>query len=351
MPARAASLRTNYRSIGTDINPGSIVAKLMGAPRLSDLQGVLKSENTLNLTVESAVALMRKCIELKSVNDTKFRGRIPREIVSIVSEAVVDHLDEMDSGSIVTLVVGASDCNKSADEYLLYRIARSLVPRISFFSTRELIGIVVAFCKRDLVDLELFEAVSTHLAIVNPGAPLPELIEMLRSFSRVSFKPQNIVDLIISRVSTERILGKDAISLLVAITELDVEDPILLDTLWAKVEKHKLILSHDDEYGLIFAFLRSKGSATVVSRIVDRASRENRINKRIQLLKDSISAGIVLCDIHFPIVPERDTKKHISQAVSSGLHLEVINALNSMGYQPVLEIPAGSFVLDTVIVQ
>ena len=239
MPARAASLRTYYRSIGTDINPGSILPKLMGAPRLSDLQGVLKSVNTLNLTVESAVALMRKCIELKSVNDAKFRGRIPREIVSIVSEAVVDHLDEMDSGSIVTLVVGASDCNKSADEYLLYRIARSLVPRISFFSTRELIGIVVAFCKRDLVDLELFEAVSTHLAIVNPGAPLPELIDMLRSFSRVSFKPQNILDLILKRVSTERILGKDAISLLLAITELDVEDPILFDTLWAKVEKHK----------------------------------------------------------------------------------------------------------------
>lgn len=325
--------------------------KLIEASTLSEFQSLLVSAYKMRVSSAAAVDLMKRCIELKNVNDVKYRGRIPTEIVRIVSDATVDCLDQLNEDSILTLVVGASDCNKSVDEYLLYRIARSVLPRIESFSIDQLITIATAYCKRDLMDLELLDAITGHLASISPDPPIGKLIHLLRAVSQVRLKPEALIQVIITRSRKERLLGKDAISLIIAMAELDIEEPRLSSFLWSLVEKHKLIFSHDDEYGLTFAYMRMKGSPTVITRIAERACRENRINKRIQLLRDCTTAGIVAVDTTLPQTRSGNKKEGSApqNSMSSGLHLEVNNVLESMGHFPVLEVPAGSFILDTVL--
>lgn len=326
------------------------IKRLIAASNLPEFEGLLADLAKTKLNVQSALGLMRRCIELKRVGDAKYRGRIPYKLVRMISDVTVEHLEEMNQDDIVTLVIGASDSNKSMDEYLLYRIARCIIPRIALFSVDQLITVGSAFCKRELVDLELLESITSHLSIISPDPSLGKLIHLLRSLSQVRLKPSDLVGRIFDRATKERLLGKDAISLLIAMAELDIEAPELSNNLWLIVEKHKLIFSHDDEYGLVFAYMRMNGSREVINRIVERASRENRISKRIKLLSDCASVGIVPAGSPLPgFRRDAKSKDQIHPSVSSGLHLEVTNVLEAMGYSPVLEVPAGSFILDTVL--
>jgi hypothetical protein len=213
-----------------------------------------------------------------------------------------------------------------------------------------------------LEDEELLDGIADNISSSESSAS--QKVSVLRALSALRIRHERLISETISCVaSLHKIHEKDAISLLISLAELDVDAPELTVRLWDGVDNHKLSISHDDEYGLLFAALWLPTKVGVIDRIVAHARSQNRIRKRIQLLVDGIHYGLVHRKIVSGVHPSEAPKIRRSQtrksgkliydandgSVSSGLHMEVANVLSSMKLVHELEVPASSFIIDTVV--
>ena len=318
----------------------------------STMSGLLQAVVSLKPSPQEAVSIMDHCIKLKTSNDAKFRGRIPIEVVRVVSQAVEDSLESLSPTDITTLVVGVGDNSKSMDEYLMYLMARTLTHRINEVDTDQLVRMVETYCRRDLCDEDLLNAIVSRLISPALHPSLPQLISILRCLSLVKFRHDELIGLITTLArKAPKLLGKDAISLLIAMAELDIHHPTLTTALWAKVAEHKLILSHDDEFGLLFAFLTLPHRWPSLPAVVDRIVKDDRIRNRMNLLSDCIASGVVPPGFAEGVTlpPKLPTRSKRGHPVSSGLHREVANSLEGIGLDPKHEVPTSSFIIDILV--
>jgi hypothetical protein len=320
---------------------------------------------THQLNPKACVDLMQKAIELKNVNDPKIRGRISRDVVRLISDAVLPGLSELSASDLMTLVRGVSDNAKCLDEFLMFKIARESMKRLEEFAVTDLVEMAKAYCTRELDDDELLEAISKRIT-ADPGVTFPQLVGVLRSLSKVILRDEALIYKTIQSMPIAKSLWeKDAISLLIALAELDVKQSETFEILWEKFDLRKQSISHDDEYNIIFSHCWFPNRSTSsLQRIISRASKQNRIKKRLQLLSDCMHYNLIPGG-HFEDIPQPSKpaiwprgKARINWdrtmvdeigSVSSGLHLEVASVLQTMGYETFLEVPASSFIIDTVV--
>lgn len=292
---------------------------------------------------------MRHCIELKGTDDPKFRGRIPRDIVHTIVMGIEPHVESLGSHDIVTLVTGLGGNNDSVDEYLMFLIAKR-VPSISASLGADCaLSVLEVYCQRGICDQDLLSHLADRLLDQSSGASIKQLIAALRALSLVRFRHQSLVSRIVEGHDLDRIHSKEAIVLLGALSDLDVSDPEVISKIWPRVWKHKLILSHQEEFGILSAFFMTPHRCDIVSRIVAKIGSEKRMQRRICLLRDCVAAGIIQQGaIDLPLQSSKSHKMP-GMNMSSGLHLEVVKTLESIGIMSKLEVPSSSFILDIVI--
>ena len=338
--------------------------KLLQSTTLTDFNGSISAVTGL-LDPKTSVEVMRKAIDLKALNDPRARGHISREAVRLVSDSVVGNLPALSASDLMVLIRGVSDNAKCLDEFLMFKIAREARTRIEEFSIPDIVEMAKAYCTRELDDEELLTAISARM-ISDPTVQFHQLVSVLRSLSKINLRDEQLIRKTIQSLPVSKSLWeKDAISLLIALVDLDYKDATILDILWEKFEDRKQSISHDDEYNILFCHIWfSSQKECSLQKIVSRASKQNRIKKRLQLLLDCMHYGLVekadfLDNLPNPSPPARRPrgtkgKKWSSSSddialVSSGLHLEVSSVLESMGYETFLEVPASSFIIDTVV--
>lgn len=297
----------------------------------------------------TSLQLLRHCIELKGTDDPKFRGRIPREIVHTIVRGIEPHVERLGADDIVTLVTGLSGNNDSVDEYLMFLIAKR-VPSISASLGADCaLWVLEVYCGKGICDQDSLSHLAQRLLDQSSGASIKHLIAALRALSLVRFRHQSLLSRIVEGDDLDRIHSKDAVVLLGALSELDVSDPEVISKLWHRVWKHKLIFSHQEEFGILSAFLMTPHRCDIVNRTLAKISSEKRMQRRLGLLRDCVAAGIIQQDaVDLPFQRSK-SRKNPGMNMSSGLHLEVVNTLESMGIISKLEVPSSSFILDIVI--
>jgi hypothetical protein len=318
------------------------------ARTLSSLLGLLPSLREDLKTCHDGVELMKKCISLKTFDDPKHRGRIPRELVKLVSELVEPDISSLSGRDLEVLVLGLGDNNQWMDEYLLFRIARIIPSKISGFTSHQLITVLGVYCKRDLCDEQLFESILSAI-LQDASLTLTESIKCLRYLSMVRVRSEELFDRIVGSPGLEKLSSKDAIGLLSATCELDFHSPILCASLWAKASEHKLILSHEEEFGLLFSVIYAPFRANIIKRVLERVMQENRLQRRIKLVRDCLHFAIMPAGTLQPSQLDVQEKPRRGGAISSGLHLEVLDTLQSMGFKANSEIQCSSFMIDIVV--
>ena len=352
------STRISFRLFSTASD--THLTRWMSAASLSVLQEDLRVAGIERISHNEAIELMQHTLSLKRKNDPKFRGKIPIEVTRLVSSSVVDHVQSLSPSDLTTLVVGIGDSDKCVDEFLMYRIARTSEKRLHEFAVSDLVRMAGVYSKRDLEDEKLLIGIADILC--ESVSPMSQKVSLMRSLSALRIHHEGLIRATIESIEgLSRIHEKDAISLLISFAELDTHCPELTGRLWEAVDKHKLNISHDDEYGLVFAAMWLPTNSEVVDRIVKHAKSENRIRKRIQLFADAIQVGMIQRSPVEGVTPSSRpnqvrskprnsyTRNDNDGSISSGLHYEVANVLKSMKLNPQLEVPVSSFIIDTVI--
>jgi hypothetical protein len=352
-------LRSSFRGVPRNLAACSFRAfcvstKLSGVESLSSL-----NEYALSLApttdISTALALASKALALKKRADSKLRGRIPCSIIDRVSASALPHLSGLSTGDLTILVSCVGDNEKSMDDFLMYKLARTIAPRLTEFTSKQLSEIAFVFAKQDLDDEELLRGIGRQVA-GDPEGRISILTSVFKSLSRMRIREEPLISRLQEVVKdTPRIWEKDAISLLIGFSELDIHDPELVGRLWSIVSESNQPISQDDEYFLLASYLWCPVSTPLIQKMINRAKSENRIKKRIQLLSDCIAYGLVPYHQIRGLPPKsglRSPKRAKENwSVSSGLHLEVANALESIGVKAALEAPASSFIIDAVVSQ
>ena len=344
----------------------SFVFEALSKSSLSELYDAVGSFEG-ELDPHTGVQLMQKALALKAANDPRVRGRISREFVNRISTAVLAKLESLSADDLTTLVLGVCDNTKCLDEFLMYKIAREVVRRITEFSTKQLVDIARSYCKQELEDEELLLAISNRIVSAAKTVTVSQLISVLRAFSLIHLREESLISKTIDSVlSSKKLWEKDAITLLTSMADLDIYHEELLNRLWQIFLNRKQQLSHDEEYNLVFVYIlfSPAGCCESVQSIVGRATAQHRIRKRLQLLSDCIHHGMVPDGQEIKHLPSpsrislrprmKKTSSHFFESespwsVSSGLHLEVASSLQSMGLSVSLEVPASCFTIDTVL--
>jgi hypothetical protein len=343
----------------------SVFSKIESAENMTILNGLLKSLPS-TLAPEDAVKLVRTAIKLKSVNDPRARGQISKAVIRLLGNSAIQHLTSLCPNDLLVLIRGVTDNQKCLDEFILFKIAREICSRSGEFGTHQLVEVARLYCARELDDEELLSIIAGRVTS-DERATLTQLIALLRSLSRVGIRDDGLIERILAEVSSSRnIWEKDAISLLISFADLDVYVPEVLPILWHRFRTRKQAISFDDEYKIIFASIYfSTARSSDVRAIIKRANKQNRIKKRLQLLSDCKNYGIVEMEepgslplASPPAAYPKGSGRNITGDcegeettgfVSSGLHLEVASVLRLMKYEVFLEIPASSFIIDTLV--
>ena len=333
---------------------------------LSELSRYLKLRQP-EMSVPDALHLVHTALRLKTSSDKSLRGRVPREVVRSLARVLLSELDSMSAEDLVSLILVAGDNQKSLDEFLLYRVARVCAPKLEMFSTKQLVQIAAVFSKQDLGDEELLRGIGKRVASDDKSA-LSDLVKTLRSLSKLGIREDALTTRVLDTARrTRKIWEKDAVTLLIAMAELDVQEHDVCNLLWNTISTAKQPISHDDEYFLLFAYLWNPFPSPIIQKIIDRATKDNRIRKRLQLVSDCNHYGVVpAIDIKGlpppslrPKLPYADRTRRLKGdfddnafspgSISSGLHFEVINVLQSMGKDVLIEVPTSSFIIDAVL--
>ena len=306
-----------------------------------------------SISPREACDLMGRYLSLKESARPKPSGKVSRESVRLVTDSVVDRLHELSAVDITTIVRGVGDSSSSVDEYLMFVLAEAITRRIEEFEISELLRVLAIYCKRDLIDEDLLEAIVATVAIRASEVSLSNLIGAVRDLGTVNFPSPDLTAIILERLPTAHMSPKDVVSALIGLTHLDCLRQLASPTsrLWELFRRRpNSPLSHDDEYGLIAAAIYCPDSFALnelLPRVVEKARKENRIQKRIRLLKECLDLGVLpasepLSSSLRNLPPVRRPRA----TVSSGLHLEVAEVLRGMNVKTQLESPVGSFVVD-----
>lgn len=266
-------------------------------------------------------------------------------------------MNVLDCQALVDLVVAFGDNNRCMDEYIMFKLARTITARVREFTGEQLLDIARVYSKRELQDEVLFHAIVE--AILSPHQyTFANLIDLNRSLSRINIKNENLCHLIASRVKRLRNPSvRDMIACIVSFADLDFHHEIVVD-MWKFITSKQNVskyISKDDQYGLLFAatHVPHKVACGIVEEIIRNASSKNRIRKRIDLINRCISLGLltpnfdgILCSSSKE--PARRDKS-ASCAVSSGLHLEVCNTLRRINVRYSNELDLGPFIVDILV--
>ena len=324
---------------------------------LSELQRTVQHHSS-PITVDEAVFVVKQCILLKKANDPKSRGLIPREILTKVSDCILDNMRDLNCVSLVDLAVAVGDNNRCMDEYIMFKLAETISARAHEFSVVQLLEIARVYSKRELQDEALFDAIAATILSSTPEPPFAHLVDLNRSLSRISIKKENLCQLIASRSKSLRNPSvRDVIGCIISFADLDYHNDVVFD-MWRLIDSKQNVskyISKDDQYGLLFAatHVPSDVSYRIVEEIVRNASAKNRIRKRIDLISRCTSLGFLtpkfdklLCS---SAVQDSLPKKTAGCAVSSGLHLEVCNTLRNMRVRYNNEFDLGPFIVDILV--
>ena len=321
---------------------------------LTDLRAQVMTHGDC-LTCEEAAFVLKQCIALKKVNDPKSRGLIPKEVLETVADSIIRNVDSLSPESVVDTVAAVGDSSRTMDEYIMFKLARTVSARVGEFTLTQLLEIARVYSKRDIRDEEMFDHIISSILSQNSSLSFSQLVDFNRSLSRIAMKNTQLCDLIASQYTVQRRLSvRDVISCLIAFADLDFNH-MVVDRMWAYISSRDNVCkytSNDDQYGLLFAAIRypSVASYTIVESILKNASGKNRIRKRIDLLGRCISVGML--DSKFEqLLPGSPTssKKSESTAVSSGLHMEVCHTLRGMRTRYTNELDLGPFIVDILV--
>lgn len=344
----------------------SFSADLTGIHDLSDLSRFLKLRKS-ELSVSDALHLTHTTLRLKHSSDKSLRGRIPKVVVRTASQVLLPQLDSLSTNDLVSLILVVGDNQQCLDEFLMYRAARVCSKKLHLFTVKQCVQIAGVYSKQDLGDEELLRGIGKRIAN-DEKATLSELVRTLRSLSKMGIREDDLITRVLKTArGTARIWEKDAVTLVIAMAELDEQDHDICRFLWDSISAAKQPISHDDEYYLLFAFLWNPFPNTIIQKIIDRATKDNRIRKRLQLLSDSDHYGLIpdfdFYGLRVPSLPAKvfrsdhgmnleggfDDRSSSPFSMSSGLHMEVINVLRSLGQQVSIEVPTSSFIIDAVL--
>jgi hypothetical protein len=249
----------------------------------------------------------------------------------------------------------------------MYRAARVCSKKLRSLTVKQYVQIAGVYSKQDLGDEELLRGIGKRIAS-DKKATLSELVRTLRSLSKMGIREDDLITRVLNTArGTARIWEKDAVTLVIAMAELDVKDHDICRLLWDTISAAKQPISHDDEYYLLFAFLWNPFPNTIIQKIIYSATKDNRIRKRLQLMSDSDHYGVIpdfdIKGLRAPSFPAKfprsdrgikleggfDDRNSSPWSMSSGLHMEVINVLRSLGQQVSIEVPTSSFIIDAVL--
>jgi len=328
---------------------------------LSELRDSIFVPATEEVTIQESLVIVKKCLELKNHNDPKYRGMIPRDLVSIISKPIITNLNSIDSQDLVDITTTVGDSARSMDKHLMYMIARAVQSRIDEFSIDQLSTISEIFSKRDLCDEALLDSIKTAIGIKLPnGVLFSQQVSILRSFSRLSIPNEELCASIANRLrGIKRLSTKDLVSILIAFADLGyIGDSDTTEFLWTQLASRRNVakyISHDDQYGLLFAALTSPDHAMegIVGDIITVSCSQGNTRKRVNLIRYCISANM-LHSMFDPLLlcgsatSARAREIHYNDA-SSGMHFEVGNTLKRMESKFSNEIKCGEFIIDIVL--
>ena len=306
-------------------------------------------------TVDEAAFILKQCIVLKRINDPKSRGLIPKEVLEAVSDSLIKNVGSLNPGSIVDTVMAVGDSSRTMDEYIMFKLARTISTRVDEFSSGQLLEIANIFSKRDIRDENMFEPIIQTILARSSTLSFSELVSFNRSLSRIAMRNDKLCNLIASEYTTQRRLSvRDVISCMISFADLDYDHKIV-DRMWRFISSKDNVCkytSNDDQYGLLFAAVRfpTPASYRIVESILLNASGKNRIRKRIDLLGRCISTSMLDPKFeHLLSKLAQEPKKSEDTAKSSSLHLEVCSALRRIRVRYTNELDLGPFIVDILV--
>ena len=308
------------------------------------------------LEIEDAVLVLKRCIELKRVNDPKSRGLIPKQVLEKVSDSIITGVDTLSPGAVADTVLAIGDNSRCMDEYMMFKLARTISDRVEEFTLTQLLDISRVFSKRDIRDEAMFPRIIESVLARKSNLSFPNLVDFNRSLSRIAVKNTRLCNLIAAEYLIQRTVSvRDIISCLIAFADLDF-DHVVVDKMWDFIQSKDNVCkytSNDDQYGLLFAALRFPTSASyrIVDEIISNAWSKNRIRKRIDLFRRCVALGM-LDDkfVNILLTPSNTPKISDDTAASSSLHLEVCDTLRRMrGVRYTNEFDLGPFIVDILV--
>ena len=330
------------------------------ATRFADCRSLSELKQTvidydIPFVVDEAAFVLKRCIELKRVNDPKSRGLIPKEILERVSDTIVKNVDSLSADAVANTVAAVGDSSRCMDEYIMFKLAGTISSRVEEFKMTQLLDIARVFSKRDIRDEEMFGHIIQTVLAKRSQLSYSQLVDFNRSLSRVAMKNTELCNFIGSEFTRQRRVSvRDVISCLISFADLDFDHKVT-DRMWAFIGSKENVwkyTSNDDQYGLLFASIRypTVASYSLIEAIIKNASSKNRIRKRIDLFGRCISAGMLdkKFDPLLQLMTERP-KRSDNDAISSSLHLEVCSTLRRMRVRYTNELDLGPFIVDILV--
>jgi hypothetical protein len=324
-------------------------SRLVSSRKLPELSKYVRDSSITKVDVDSAMRLIRKLVPRKSEASPRRNAIIiPANITKILTASLEDSLDRLPPEDLrAVAAVGGSD------EYLLYKVARSIEKRVFEFTPTQLTDILTVFSERDACDESLIQSSLAH--ILSPGQSLPYslLISLNYSLAKLNIRHMDLIDRICVEAGTARNLPcKEICRALVSFARLGLIDrPETTNSLWNSLTLKSLeYLNQEELHELMLAALILPHTVPAITLMPSMVSRTNKLRKhqnRLRILQECVRYGLV------PYVVESGPKRGSwtpGGSLSSGLHMEVCNTLDDvLGRKYQTETAVGEFNVDILI--